>query len=290
MTVTDPANHSKTFTMDANGNLTSVQEPDPQLGNVTTTYAYDVLNHLIQVTMPRGGTTQIRSFNYLPPSTHTVGGDLLSATNPENGTVNHTYSRYGMLATKTDYKNQQVKYTYDSYNRVTQVQRYLAGGAEDTGQQTNYFYDSNPFDSNQTFSVNTWGRLAAIVYGPTSSNTSWQEWYGYNSAAPTQKRLQINQFLKWQNAQGYWQNTIQKMNFDASYTYDSKGEGKIASVTYPSTTYESDQQGDLGTQAGPTYNYTFDTMGRLAGATDQNNNTVVSSVSYGAANELLTIG
>ncbi len=37
--------------------------------------------------MPRGSNTQTRSFNYNVGKT--VGIDLLSATNPENGTVTH---------------------------------------------------------------------------------------------------------------------------------------------------------------------------------------------------------
>ena len=79
----------KTFTMDAFGNLVTVVEPDPTLGNVTTSYTSNVLNHLIHVSMPRGSTTQTRTFNY--NSGTTVTGLLQSATNPENGTVTYTY-------------------------------------------------------------------------------------------------------------------------------------------------------------------------------------------------------
>jgi len=61
--VTDPAGHYKIFTMDAFGNLTEVSETDPSLGTVTTTYTYDMLNHLTGVSMPRGSTTQTRTFN-----------------------------------------------------------------------------------------------------------------------------------------------------------------------------------------------------------------------------------
>jgi YD repeat-containing protein len=57
VTVTDPAGKWKTFTMDAFGNLTKVVEPDSSQTNTSnqaaTTYTYDALNHLIQVTMPR---------------------------------------------------------------------------------------------------------------------------------------------------------------------------------------------------------------------------------------------
>jgi hypothetical protein len=53
---------------------------------VTTTYAYDVLNHLISVSMPRGTVTQTRTFNYNIYGTG-VTAFLQSATNPENGMV-----------------------------------------------------------------------------------------------------------------------------------------------------------------------------------------------------------
>ncbi len=65
VTVTDPAGKYKNFSMDALGNLYQVQEPDPTLGTVSTNYTYDILNHLIQVSMPRGANTQTRTFNYL---------------------------------------------------------------------------------------------------------------------------------------------------------------------------------------------------------------------------------
>src|SRR5712692_9842871 len=106
--------------MDAWGNLTKVQEPDPSLGTVSTNYTYDILNHLIQVSMPRGANTQTRTFNY-NPSTTTVGIDLLSATNPENGTITYTYNSDHTLATKVDANNHHFAYQYDSYKRLTKI-------------------------------------------------------------------------------------------------------------------------------------------------------------------------
>ncbi len=64
-----PAGITKTFTINALGNLTQVQEPDPALGTVSTNYTYDMLNHLIQVSMPRGSNTQTRTFNYITGTT-----------------------------------------------------------------------------------------------------------------------------------------------------------------------------------------------------------------------------
>ena len=154
--VTDPAGKWKLFTMDANGNLTHVTEPNPSGGaNYETSYTYDGLNHLTGVSMPRDGYTQTRTFTY--------SGDLLtSATNPENGTVNYTYTN-GKIASKVDAKNQRVEYGYDSLQRLTQIRRYPVNGqAQDTCQQTNFYYDTNPFDSN--YSQYIAGRLAAVQY------------------------------------------------------------------------------------------------------------------------------
>jgi RHS repeat-associated protein len=61
-------------------------------------------------------------------------------------------------------------------------------------------------------------------------------------------------------------------------------------VTYPDTVNPS--LAPLGQNpyiAGPTYNYSYDSMYRLSGMTDSNNNTIVSNVSYNAANRLLTM-
>ena len=69
-----------------------------------TTYTYDLLNNLSQVSMPRPTGTQTRTFVYSGPY-------LMSATNPENGTVSYTYNSIYKVATKTDAKGQQVQYT-----------------------------------------------------------------------------------------------------------------------------------------------------------------------------------
>ena len=108
-----------------------------------TTYSYDLLNNLTNVTMVRPTGTQIRTFNY------NNSPYLQSATNPENGTVTYTYNSYNKVATKTDAKGQQVVYTYDTYARLTEVQRYPTGSSnpEAVCQRETYYYDTNPFNS-----------------------------------------------------------------------------------------------------------------------------------------------
>jgi YD repeat-containing protein len=84
---------------------------------------YNLRNQLIGVSMPRGATTQTRTFNY-----DLTTGRLTSATNPENGTASYTYNTDGTLSQKTDAKNQQIQYTYDTYGRVTEKRDYYMSG------------------------------------------------------------------------------------------------------------------------------------------------------------------
>jgi YD repeat-containing protein len=74
----DPAGKWKQYFSDSFGNLVAVLEPDP------------AANPLV---------TQTRTFPYDPATQR-----LVSATNPENGTVQYTYNADGTLATKTDAK------------------------------------------------------------------------------------------------------------------------------------------------------------------------------------------
>src|SRR5580700_11072814 len=116
------------------------------------------MNQATQVSMPRGSTTQTRTFVY------DTGGRLTSASNPENGTVTYTYNITNTLNTKVDAKGQAAVYSYDSLNRVLEIQRYPNGvsNAEDVCQRVTYTYDTNPVNS--SFSQNSQGRLTTAQY------------------------------------------------------------------------------------------------------------------------------
>jgi YD repeat-containing protein len=150
-------------------------EPNPSGGaDLETTYAYNARNQLTGVTMPRGGVTQTRAFNF-----DLATGRLMSAANPENGTVSYTYNADGTLATKVDARNQKVEYVYDSYQRVTQVKRYIyryGSQQEDACQRMTYSYDTNPLEPSYT--QNGWGRLTAVSWGGSSCTGGvWSEMY-----------------------------------------------------------------------------------------------------------------
>ena len=250
-------------------------------GDYLTYYTYDGWDNLAQVSMPRPSGTQTRTFKY-------SGKLLISATNPENGTVTYTYNSYNKVATKTDAKGQAVVYTYDSIARLIKVQRYPTGtsGAEDTCQQENYYYDSNPFNSN--YSQYSLGRLAAVqYYAPASgggmsgcasgggSVSTIAEQYSYNQGgAKVNKGVLLTRTLQSSTTSGPF-----TLDLESSYTYDN--EGRMLSVQYP---------GSTGGSAGPNLGYVYDSMGRLNTMTDLGaSNTLISATTYDPANRLLTI-
>ncbi len=271
-TVTDAAGKWKTYTRDALGNLVHVTEPAPEGGTHETSYVYNVLNQLTQVSMPRGGVTQTRTFNYDPATAR-----LMSATNPESGTVSYTYNADGTVAAKTDAKGQKIAYTYDSYGRTTQVQRYNASGAADPCQQTSITYDTWSDNAGFFTTANSWGRMTSYQSGGLDPAQcppgQFLELFSYTpSGRVTRKVLAVVR------------NTIfNRASLEADFTWDN--EGKRTSIAYPST-YVLQSNGSYVLQAGPVFTDTYDTMSRPVGLTS-NGVAWVSNVAYGPSNELL---
>jgi RHS repeat-associated protein len=242
-TTTDPAGKWKTFTSDAFGNLIAVTEPDPSSNNggtVATNYTYNGANQLTQVSMYRAGITQTRTFVW-------TGSDLTSSTNPENGTVTYQYDGMHHVTQRVDAKGQKTTYTYDSYERLTQVQHFLANGNEDTVQRVNYYYDSNPYYP--SLSTNAVGRLTAVTFQNESvsgvmpsqvhgGSESFIYSYGYNVAG----RVTAQQ-LTVVPMSGY------PATLNATYSWDN--QGRMTALNYP--------------RAGPQETLSYDAMSNLTG-------------------------
>lgn len=108
------------WTSDGLGRLTNVVEP----GSLVTNYLYDALNNLTCAAQNGTNTTAFstcaaapatwrpRSFSYDSLSR------LISATNPETGTVGYTYDPIGNVSTKTDARGVETGYAYDALNRL----------------------------------------------------------------------------------------------------------------------------------------------------------------------------
>jgi len=85
---------------------------DPTHVNAITSYAFDVRDHLKQVTDPQG----------LPTSYQYDGLDnLIQLSSPDTGSTTATYDAAGNLATQTDARNITATYGYDALNRPTSI-------------------------------------------------------------------------------------------------------------------------------------------------------------------------
>ncbi len=146
-----------------------------------------------------------------------------------------------------------------------------------------YVYDYNTDDP--SYSQYALGRLAEIKYpaityqtspGAHDSTTMFTDMFSYHQAgAVVGKRLRVAKTNPYFSG-GQWHSQPGQGDLNMTYAYDN--EGKPTQITYP-------------TESGPftpTYNYTYDAMSRLTGMTD-NNGTAAGNVSYGAANQLLSI-
>jgi hypothetical protein len=252
--VWDEARKWKKYTMDVFGNLVQVEEPKPaadtkQAGNYFTSYIYDVLGHLIEVKMVRGDNephkaTQVRTFNY-EYEPNRPGTLLLSAQNPESGTVVYTYIPDGTMATKVDAKGQKTELVYDSYKRVTQVKKYPSVGApEDEAARVELSYDTNPYEAG--YSAYAAGRLTARQY--KVNGLTFTEMYSYTRPGQVaKKKLRVGKYFE------------QPYPYPGSWAYGAlegrweyNAEGKMTKVTYPTA----------AGGGGQSYVYGYDSMGR----------------------------
>ena len=97
-----------------------------QTANTTTSYSYDSLNRLTQVTDPSGFNTTYQYDGLSDPT---------STTSPDSGTKASTYDAAGNVLTAVDAKGNTVTYTYDVGNRR------LTATYADATQNVTYAYD-----------------------------------------------------------------------------------------------------------------------------------------------------
>ena len=143
-----------------------------------TSYSYDTLNNL--TTVNQG--VQTRSFTYSSLSR------LLSATNPESGSISYRYDSNGNLTNKVDARNITTSYAYDALNRVTQ--RTYSGESGYTTPTVSYFYDNLPNAKGKltkvSSSVSTTEYTAFDILGrvtahrQTTDGTAYTTGYIYN--------------------------------------------------------------------------------------------------------------
>lgn len=136
-TVEDQADKLRRSITDAQGGLIRVDEPTDSGGlgavsspNQATIYSYDALGNLTTVTQG----SQTRTFTYSSLVR------MLSAVNPESGTISYTYDDNGNLVTKTDARGVATIYAYDRLNRMKT--RSYSGESGYTTPTVSYYYDN----------------------------------------------------------------------------------------------------------------------------------------------------
>ena len=257
-TVTDPASKWKTSTVDAYGNVIQVTEPNPSGGTFNTYYTYTSANQLTGVSMTRGNVTQTRTFLY-------NGSDLVSATNPEDGTVTYTYDGGHHVTNRTDAGGNQTQYHYDDYGRLTQVQYYPYGfsGGEDMSQRVNYYYDNSvpPAYSGAAPVLGT-GRLTGVGFaGGVKDSLYYAHFYTYVYSYNAAGRV-TTQTSSAMAATGNNYNNLQPVHpafatMTIGYQWDSEGRmtSMAPSLSLPTSWPTS--------SSFPTMGYQYDPNGRM---------------------------
>jgi len=194
---TDEAGNQTKSKLDAFGRTIETDEPDPSNGNsltVATTYAYDALNNLTQISQG----SQTRSYVYDGLSRKT------SETTPETGNITYQYNSYGSVTQRTDARGVVTSYTYDSaLNRLTQVSYNVGSTGVPATPMVTYAYGTAASSYNN-------GRLITMTDGLGSES------YTYDQLGRT---TQI-------------QKVINNVTYTTSYMFNLANQ--VVTMTYPS--------------------------------------------------------
>lgn len=264
ITVTDPAQHSRHYTYDANGNLDTYTDAE---GNISRfTYTADHLLQTIQVTSADGTVT------YNPASNSYENGRLKEQVDAFNRTISYNHDIANRRETITDRLGNQTVFEYDAAGNVVYL-RNAEGGethrtfddngnvlTETTAQGTNiYEYDADnnlkqvtdafgnvtKLTYNQlgqvTSTFDARGNLSTITYNESTGNilsvrdtdgNETQYTYGLNGLKNSIKRVDHNDpthpvittFDYFDN--GYLKTETDALGNVTSYTYDDNGNRK----------------------------------------------------------------
>ncbi|MEZ2346470.1 RHS repeat-associated core domain-containing protein [Terriglobus sp. RCC_193] len=154
VTITDEAGHTTTQITDALGHLVGVVDAN----GAKTIYIMNAFGDLTDVNQAgaSGETARTRHFTY------DSLGRLLTAQNPETGSIAYTYDNHSNVKTKTDARGVTISYSYDALNRLLH-KTYSNGQANQW-----YAYDGKDEGGNTLpapISTNAIGRLSHTSNG-----------------------------------------------------------------------------------------------------------------------------
>ena len=171
-----------------------------------TTFDYDALDNLTQVTDPNGLNTH---YDYNGFS------DLVQLSSPDTGTTTYTYDNAGNRKTQTDARNKTTTYSYDALNRLT------GATYADTALNASYTFDTAQAAcaAGETFTI---GRLTRMT------DQSGDTVYCYDRYGNLVRKVQTTSnkvfTLRYVYAvNGQLQKIVYPDGAEADYVYDLQG-------------------------------------------------------------------
>jgi len=215
-----------TTTLDANGNKTArTSDAYGRLGKVeefngtalyTTTYQYDPLNNLLQVTDAQ---------NHISRMTYDSLSRKRSMNDPDMGAWTYAYDAVGNLTSQTDARAVTTSFTYDALNRLTQKSYTVPVGSGIANPGTVVY----TYDTAVPAQLYSKGKLVKITDGSGSSS------FEYDNLGRLSKESKM----------------IDGSTYTIQRTYDLLG--RLTSITYPDTeivSYTYNPQGGMETITG----------------------------------------
>jgi YD repeat-containing protein len=231
---------TRTFGFDNLGRLTTVK--DPETNSVAYQYQYNDFDLLTQRTDPRGVITTYGydTLNRLHQISYNVG----STGVPSPGTVTYNYgtnaaqNNNGRLTSMTDGSGSE-SYTYDTIGRVTQLQKMVGSTTYPVGYGYDYANQitSITYPSGRTVQQNpdAIGRLNSVVGTLNSVQTTYASGFSYGPAS---------QPTGFEYGNGFF----------ASYGF-SPDRLQLTCLDYSKTNRSGTCTHDSGTRFGLTYSY-----------------------------------
>ncbi|MHB0914897.1 MAG: DUF6531 domain-containing protein, partial [Thermoleophilia bacterium] len=314
-----PVDVATSYTYDANGNRTSMTDPE----NKTTTYEYTPMDKLERTTDALGNTVE-HTYDAAQNRTGTkdrnnkwtyfaydLNNRLISATDPENKVTTYGYDAEGNQVSMTDPLLQTTTTAYDALGRATAVTEPDEGGAQRT---TVYAYDSadnilsviDPALSTTTFVYDELNRLKQTTDPTTYSSFTAYDGMGNTvkskdpknnetlfAYSPNDALTSVTDPLQGVTAYAYDRNGNMTNQTDANghttlYSYDELDRITSEKVDDGSggylvaRSYEYDKAGNVikDTTGEGTITYVYDDVYNLTGVTDRQGGTY--SYSYDA--------
>ena len=259
--VTEPGNRKCSFTYDANGNLTNVQDPK---GGITK-YSYDV-NHRMTSIVNNLGDTFISN-------TYDIQGRVIKQTDVDNQATTLAYDTPSAgKTTITNPDNSKIIATHDQFFRKTNVIDELGLSQsftyDDRSNETSFTNEngvtiSRQYDWNGNAKTQTIGSdiTSSFIYNTFNAPTQISDPNGKSSTITYDAKNNPTAIQFPDNTHQYF-----AINSDGSRNRLTDGRSNATTYSYAST-------GDLVSTTAPngTKNFGYDVSGRLISVTDENN-------------------